>query len=548
MNPVARLGRRLSFSVFVVFATWLGGAEPPLELSEAERAWVAEHPVVRVGVDPDWPPFSAKVGAVPVGIDPDFLQRVGRRIGVRFEVETRESWEAVYAAAQRGEMDVLAGTARTVERERDFAFTGRYFSFPVVIVMRNDEPLLWSVLDLRGKRIVGVRGYAPTSEMQRLDPTLSFTLVDTTEEALREVAKGEADAFVSNLPNVSFVAKTHGLTNLKIAGVMPVTFDLRYAVRRDWPDLVALLDRAIASIPEAERQEVMHPWIRVDYEKVIRWDLVWKTSAIVLGVLGTVIAAIGYHNRRLARELAERIRLQKEIKDAHDKLLRLNEEKTEMLQMAAHDLRGPLTSMQLVVDSSLRLGAVPKDRGLEMVETQVRQMTELLNDLLDAEALETGGREFRFEHLAPEVLLRAAVGGQEQAAERKAVRVELRIASDLPRLRADPTALRQVFDNLISNAIKFTPRGSTVTAVLERKNQHVRLEVRDEGPGVAAGETERIFGKYARGSARPTGGEKSTGLGLAIVRQLSTAMNGRVWCESTGGRGGFFVVMLPVEE
>jgi len=548
MRLVAPLFRWVGVWSFVVAATMLAAAEARIELSAAEREWVDAHPVVRVGMDPAWPPFSLTKEGVCVGIDPDLLKRVGEKIGVRFELVTRATWEAVYEAAKRGEMDMLAGTAVTEERAKDFVFTAPYFTFPVVIVMRNDEPLLWSMLDLRGRRVVGVRGYAPTSEMQRMDPSLEFTLVDTTDEALRVVARREADAFVSNLPNVSFVAKTHGLTNLKIAGVIPLTFDLRYAVRPDWPELAALLDRAIAATAEAERQEVVHPWIRVDYEKVIRWDLVWKTSAIVLGVLGAVITAISYHNRRLARELAERIRLQNEIKEAHDELVRLNEEKTEMLQMAAHDLRGPLTSMQLVVDSSLRLGAVPKDRGLEMVEKQVRQMTGLLNDLLDAEALETGRREFRMERLSPTVLLQAAVAGQEQAAERKGVRLDVRIAPGLPMVEGDATALRQVFDNLLSNAIKFTPKETRVTAVMEMKNRHVRLEVRDEGPGVVEDETERIFTKFGRGRAKPTAGEKSTGLGLAIVRQLATAMNGRVWCECTGGRGGLFVVLLPAAE
>lgn len=548
MSPATPLVRWVGVWSFVVVATMLAAAEARIELSAAEREWVEAHPIVRVGMDPNWPPFSLTKEGRCVGIDPDLLRRMGEKVGVRFEFATRATWEGVYEAAKDREVDMLAGTAMTAERAKDFVFTQPYFTFPVVIVMRNDEPLLWSTLDLRGRRVVGVRGYAPTSEMQRMDPTLEFTFVDTTDEALRVVARRDADAFVSNLPNVSFVAKTHGLTNLKIAGVIPLTFDLRYAVRPDWPELVGLLNRAIAEMSEAERQAVVHPWIRVDYEKVIRWDLVWKTSAVVLSVLGVVIAAIGYHNRRLARELAERIRLQNEIKEAHDELVRLNEEKTEMLQMAAHDLRGPLTSMQLVVDSSLRLGAVPKDRGLEMVEKQVRQMTGLLNDLLDAEALETGRREFRMERLSPTVLLQAAVAGQEQAAERKGVRLDVRIASGLPMVEGDATALRQVFDNLLSNAIKFTPRETRVTAVMEVKSRHVRLEVRDEGPGVTEDETERIFAKFGRGRAKPTAGEKSTGLGLAIVRQLATAMNGRAWCECTGGRGGLFVVMLPAVE
>jgi len=81
--------------------------------------------------------------------------------------------------------------------------------------------------------------------------------------------------------------------------------------------------------------------------------------------------------------------------------------------------------------------------------------------------------------------------------------------------------------------------------VLTEWNGRVRLEVRDEGPGVQIDEVERIFAKYVRGSAKPTAGEKSTGLGLSIVRQLITAMNGRAWCESTPGKGATFIIVLP---
>lgn len=550
---LCRWFKRMAIAVAAPALLW--GGEPAedakaktIDLTAEEKAWIAAHPTIRVGFDGAWPPFSAteKDGSC-VGIDADLLKLIGERLGVAFTFVTADSWPAIYTAAQGGEVDMLAGTAQTVERAEQFSFTEPYFSFPVVIVTRNDEPILWSMIDLAGRRVVGVRGYVATTEITRQYPTIQVTVAESVREAMAMVSHGKADAFITNLPNASFVAKTEGLTNLKISGVVPDRFDLRYAVRRDWPELAALLNRAIAALDEADRQAIVHPWIRVDYAKVIRWDVVWKTSLAVLGILGLVIGAIGYHNRRLKRELVERIRLQNEIKEAHDQLLQLNEEKTELLQMAAHDLRGPLTSMQLVVDSSLRLGAIPSARALEMVEKQIRQMTSLLNDLLDAEALEHGRRDFKIEPVDPAATLRAALVAAEPAANHKSIRLDLMgIDEGVAHVGADATALRQIIDNLISNALKFSPRESTVKIALVQRNQQVRLEVHDQGPGVAAEETERIFGKYARGSARPTGGEKSTGLGLAIVRQLATGMNGRVWCESRPG-GGLFVLVLPVE-
>lgn len=524
-------------------------AAGPLSLTPAERAWLKEHPTIRVGLDPGWPPFSMadKKGGVR-GIGPDLLARLSRELGVAFVPVTRAGWPAVYEAARRREIDVLGGTSYTEERAKDFAFTEPYFSFPVVVVMRNDEPLFWSPLDLNGRTVVGVRAYAPTLALQKQYPEFKYVLADTVREAMEMVMDRRADALVTNLPNASFVAKTRGLTDLKIAGVMPQTFDLRYAVRPDWPELVAILDRAIAGLTEADRQALVHPWIRIDYASVIRWDVVWKSALGVFVVLGLALGAVIYHSRRLARELAERIQLQSEVKAANEELTLLNEEKTELLQMAAHDLRGPLTGMQLVIDSALRLEAIRKSEALQMLEKQVKQMTALLGDLLDVEALEGGRRDFRFEAVNPAAQIREVLAMTEPAAGRKSIRIEAEgLDGVCPGVHADPTALRQIADNLLSNAIKFSPRGSTVTVRMRRQEDgFVRFEVCDQGPGVPPGETERIFAKYARGSAVPTAGEKSTGLGLSIVRQLATAMNGRVWCENSPGRGAMFVVTVPL--
>lgn len=551
MRTFLQLSRWFAFAVTALCAVGAGrGAELKLKgfaPTPEEKAWLAAHPKIRVGFDPAWPPFSVVNPAQGCsGIDADLLTLLGRELGVTFEFVPKPNWTEAFAAAQRREVDLLVGTARTEERAKEFLFTEPYFSFPVVIVTRNDEPILWSVLDLTGRRIASVRNYAPTLELARTYPSLSFVPADNVADALKKVSESEADAAITNLPNASFLAKTQGLTNLKIAGVMPERFDVRYAARRDWPELTAMLDRALTHLKEADRQALVHPWIRVDYSQVIRWDLVWKVglAALIIGFI--VLGAVLYHNRRLARELAERIRLQREIEDAHNQLVRLNEEKSELLQVAAHDLRGPLTSMQLVVDAATRLKAVADPDALVMVERQVKQMTGILNDVLDVEALESGRRDFTMELLDPAELARGTVARLSPLAANKDTCVQLDCDGVMSQVKADRTALNQIADNLLSNAIKFSPRGSTVRVVLRMWNGFIRLEVHDQGPGVPASETERIFAKYVRGTARPTGGEKSTGLGLSIVRQLASAMNGRVWCEpEKEGTGAVFVFVIP---
>lgn len=110
---------------------------------------------------------------------------------------------------------------------------------------------------------------------------------------------------------------------------------------------------------------------------------------------------------------------------------------------------------------------------------------------------------------------------------------------------ADPNVLTQVLENLVSNAVKYSPPDRSIFVRLKQLPGTVRFEVQDEGPGLSAEDQQKLFGKFARLTAKPTGDETSTGLGLSIVKRMVEAMNGEVWCESEAGQGATFIVELP---
>lgn len=232
-------------------------------------------------------------------------------------------------------------------------------------------------------------------------------------------------------------------------------------------------------------------------------------------------------------------------------LIELNELKNRFLGIAAHDLRNPLTSIRGFSD--LLLGEVVGPLTAEQREfmTLIREVSQdmlnLLNDLLDVSIIESGKLVLSVETACLKDLCEERIHLNEVIAGEKGLRYH-RDLQDVPALQFDRTRMGQVIDNLLSNANKFSPKGSQVAIALTQTDHSVVFSVTDEGPGVPPEEQSRLFGEFQKGTARPTGGEKSTGLGLAIAKRIVEAHGGRIWVESEPPHGATFCFELPLKE
>lgn len=514
-------------------------------LSEADAAWLRQNPEVLVSYDPTWIPFSYRDAEGRLsGLDADILSELGRRLPVRIIARHAQDWADAYALALAGEVQVLTSTARTPEREPHFLFTRPYASFPLAIVARPGDDGIRELADLSGRRVAAVRGYATTLTLRREYPEIELVECGSIAEAFRLVAAERADAVVTNLVNASHVLRQEGIGNLRVAGLGPETFQLRFAVRRDHPELHRALDAAIASLTMEDRQALIAPYVRLESDALSDWRHMarrFATAGLVLMLIG---AAVTWHNLRLRDELRERQRLQNELEKSHRRLEALNEEKSGLLRMAAHDLRNPLTSLIMSLEIARVGDPAAREHAYRLMDEQARRMHRLIQNLLDVEAIEGGRRELRRDRIAARDVVGETLAALEPAARRK--QILLRAPEGDAWMCADRDALRQICDNLVSNAVKYSPAGATVRVQLQTTAESTtRLIVKDEGPGIPPGEHPRLFQKFARLTPRPTGGEPSTGLGLAIVKELAERMRGRVWCDSTPGHGATFYVELP---
>jgi signal transduction histidine kinase len=290
-------------------------------------------------------------------------------------------------------------------------------------------------------------------------------------------------------------------------------------------------------------------WLRPDPASNWHNVVVGLDAMVVFWVCSRLVFALRRANYVQFATIAQQARA---LESANRELAHAHQFKTELLALAAHDLRDPLNTIALsaqTLRTNLPPQAPPQTLVTGIAESS-RHMADLIDNLIvDADS---ATRQIVLERQATDLprLVATTVNAYRATADPKAI--VLHYAADDSELRAppalvDPTRFRQILGNLVSNAVKYSPPGKNVWVTLAHDPaEGHRLVVRDEGPGLTAEDQAHLFGKYRRLSARPTGGETATGLGLAIVSKLVALHGGRVWAESAGpGRGASFVVCVP---
>ena len=285
------------------------------------------------------------------------------------------------------------------------------------------------------------------------------------------------------------------------------------------------------------------------YELPVTYNPKWASIVSAAGYLGLVLflSLLGLIFETERQNAF--VKMQKAISDlatSNGRLVHLNNEKNEFLGIAAHDLKNPLT----VILGSAELmnmtdDAQVKSKCSRNIVLAATRMRDLIGTLLDANAIEQGRCITKIEPCNINVLVNQCLESNRANATRKEINIRAGMSSLIFAL-ADRAGTMQVLDNLISNALKFSPPKTTVHVHTMPEQDHILVTVRDEGPGIGPDDQKRMFQKFTRLSARPTAGESSTGLGLSIVKRLVEGMNGTIQCQSTLGLGTTFIVRLPI--
>jgi PAS domain S-box-containing protein len=281
----------------------LNAGEAPV-LTAAEKAWLAQQHTVRVRIS-DWPPYMIRT-PLPSGMSVDYLDAIARRFGFRVEYQLPPvAWSAALqdVMGPHQHFDLLPTMNRTPERAKQFALTQDYLSMPWAILTRKDSPFIGSLDDLKGKTVAVEKDFVITDKLRLDYPGIQLLVIVGSENALRAVSEGRADAYVGNLIYANYVLRQRAIHNLIVAAPTPYgNHTQAMAVRKDWPELASLIDKGFAAMTLEERNTISARWGNLQGIEPADYTLVWQ----VAGVGGLILLASLYWNRRLAREIAKR--------------------------------------------------------------------------------------------------------------------------------------------------------------------------------------------------------------------------------------------------
>ncbi len=288
-------------------------------LTAAERAWLNTVKTVRFGIMPDFPPIMFSENNTYTGIIPDYLKVIRERTGIVFEFVPVLPTE-LDVKAKAVEFDICP-TFNVAERKAYMNFTDPFLEYKTVIITRSDMPFMIGIGSLRGRKIAIVKGIKAYKRFfEKYYPDIILIEKKNVLEALESVSKSETDAYIGGSIIACYLIQKHYLVNLRISGIAdhpPEPY--MYAVRKDYSELLGIMNKAIASISKEEQNAILQKWFTVKVEHKADWSgfLLWAAG---IGSFFVVILGISlFWNHRLTREIRERKRTEAALRESEQK-------------------------------------------------------------------------------------------------------------------------------------------------------------------------------------------------------------------------------------
>lgn len=531
-------------------------------LTPDERLWLQNHPNLSLSGDIFWPPFEyIDDEGNYAGMVSDVIRLIEERLDYRFDIDHKDSWSETLESMVDREIGAITAIAKTPQREEFILFSEPYFSFPIVLVIREGLGFITDLRELDDERIGVVKGYASYDYLIINHPNLNIHGVNNVAEGLQMLSDGDLDVFVSNIPSVSHLIKTLGLYNVRLTSITPYVYDLRVGINPDYPELVPIINKAIATIPQAALDDIYKEWVFKDMEVKVDYRMVRRVALISIFVIGI----FWYWNRKLSKEVSDRIKSENALRASEEQLRKAsneaklmarkadeaNQAKSIFLANMSHEIRTP---MNAVMGYTELLSASVQDKKqksyLSSIRAGSKALLTLINDILDLSKVEAGKLHIEYRPISLSPLFDELKKIFSAKIDSKKLEFSVDLSSTIPEaVMLDEVRLRQVLFNLVGNALKFTHSGSIYVRAMTEPSAasgkvDLIIEVEDTGIGIPADQQERIFRAFEQQEGQSTREYGGTGLGLAISKKLVEMMGGELSLRSEVGEGSCFRVKI----
>lgn len=287
-------------------------------LTEIEKNWIKQNNVVRIAGPKSFPPFRwyDKNNQVQ-GIAPAYIKALLEPIGFSIQTEPQHLWPEVLKKIENKEIDIISASAYSKKREDIMSFSSPYLSFPMVIINQKKSDFIGGIEDLHHKRVALIKGVVTKDWLAEHQTQYTPIDVNTPIEALKAVSVGKADAYIGNLAAATYLIDQHGLSNLQIAAPTPFdNYNLYISVRKDRPILLDIINKRLAEMPAPLHSEIRSKWLSIRYEHGINKTEIFYWAFGIICVATFIIGSMIYWNRRLKKEIEDRIAAEHKMKDA----------------------------------------------------------------------------------------------------------------------------------------------------------------------------------------------------------------------------------------
>lgn len=524
-----------------------------LKLTADEIQFIEEHPVIRVAVDPNFVPYEFfDTDGTYKGIAADYMDIISERTGLEFIVAEGLTWNQAYEKAILKDLDMLSSVLRTPAREQLFNYSDSYFDTYRVIIIKDNLLEVKTIKDLYGKK-VAVQTNSSHHSYLRQFPEISLSLYQTVEEALQAVFTGVEVAFVGNYSTTSYLIKKNGFTDLRYIELdIAEKQSLHFAVRDDWPLLVSIINKALATITAEEKITISNRWINLEVKQ--NYETLFRILFIVAALITLVIIVSIFWIAKLKKEIKLRKSIEGDLNVAKEEAINANHIKSAFLARMSHEIRTPLNAIS-------GMGYILKKSDLnasQMAYTDKiirasKDMLGIINDILDFSKIESGKIELERISFNLDDLIEKLIHIISFRIEEQKIEFSVHKEHELPSyFLGDPKRLEQILLNLLTNAIKFTKEGEvslSIRLVAKVKEQHIlEFSIKDSGIGMTEDQLERLFIPFNQADSSITRKFGGSGLGLSIVKNFAELMQGTITVYSEYGEGSTFNVVLPFDE